>query len=271
MLNNKYKRWYDSIIEKAKDRLEVYGYHENHHIIPRSLGGTDDPENIVKLLYREHYLCHWLLCKFVEKDTYRMYFAFFKMAQKSPGQKRKVTARMYETAKKYNALGYAHRKGRIGLTMSDENKLAMSENQTGRTRMHHPETMKQKNPKREDVQQWLDQGYIMGTGRDVSGSKNPMFGKPISENARKALSEANLGRPSWNKGKASPWTSERNKANAGLPRPGKYKSYIVTFPDGHSETIHGMKRFCEEHGLSNSNICSPSGSKGFKAVAAKKS
>lgn len=57
-----YKKHYDSLIEKAKLRLIEKGiYVENHHIIPRSEGGNDNPHNLVQLTAREHFLAHWLL------------------------------------------------------------------------------------------------------------------------------------------------------------------------------------------------------------------
>jgi hypothetical protein len=37
-LENKYTKWYFSIISNAQSR-EVSGYIEKHHIIPKSLGG----------------------------------------------------------------------------------------------------------------------------------------------------------------------------------------------------------------------------------------
>ena len=57
-----YQRIYTNIVERAKSR-QLEGYCEKHHIIPRCLGGTDDEDNLVKLTYREHFLCHKLLCK----------------------------------------------------------------------------------------------------------------------------------------------------------------------------------------------------------------
>ena len=36
---------------------------ERHHIIPRSLGGLDDPDNIVSLTVREHFFAHELLLR----------------------------------------------------------------------------------------------------------------------------------------------------------------------------------------------------------------
>ena len=65
---NKYKKWYDMIIENAQNR-QIKGYKERHHIIPKCLGGSNKKENLVDLTAREHFVCHWLLTKFVS-DTF---------------------------------------------------------------------------------------------------------------------------------------------------------------------------------------------------------
>jgi hypothetical protein len=62
---NKYTKWYFNIIENAKKRLPNFEG-EIHHIIPKSLGGSNKNENLVKLLHREHYICHLLLTKMLE-------------------------------------------------------------------------------------------------------------------------------------------------------------------------------------------------------------
>jgi len=59
-LHNKYSKWYNSIIERARSR-SIEGYTESHHIIPKCIGGTNKKENLVRLTYREHRLCHLLL------------------------------------------------------------------------------------------------------------------------------------------------------------------------------------------------------------------
>jgi hypothetical protein len=59
---NKYTCWYNNITENAKSRI-IDGYTERHHILPRSLGGTNDKDNLVDLTAREHFICHWLLTK----------------------------------------------------------------------------------------------------------------------------------------------------------------------------------------------------------------
>ena len=57
-LDNKYSRWYYAIIATAQARISD-GYTENHHIIPKCLGGSNLEENLVNLTAREHFVCHW--------------------------------------------------------------------------------------------------------------------------------------------------------------------------------------------------------------------
>ena len=75
-INNKYKSWYDSIIQKANNRI-LSGYKEKHHILPRCLGGKDNKENLAILTAREHFIVHMLLCKFTTgKARIKMLYAF---------------------------------------------------------------------------------------------------------------------------------------------------------------------------------------------------
>jgi hypothetical protein len=99
---NKYKTWYYNIISRSQSR-KYDGYTENHHIIPRSLGGSDDENNIVKLTAREHVICHILLTKFTNgQDRYKMISAVWAMAnlQNQWHQRIRITSRQYEKIKK---------------------------------------------------------------------------------------------------------------------------------------------------------------------------
>jgi hypothetical protein len=59
-----YQRHYDLLITKAKSRiLSEEVYMENHHIIPKCLGGSDNNENLVRLTPEEHFVAHLLLHK----------------------------------------------------------------------------------------------------------------------------------------------------------------------------------------------------------------
>jgi hypothetical protein len=96
-----YKHIYDLIIEN-RNIYAFEGYTENHHIIPRSLGGTDEPENLIKLSAREHFLCHYLLAKIFKKETfewYKMNHAFMMMKCESLNQNRYFNSRLYEALK----------------------------------------------------------------------------------------------------------------------------------------------------------------------------
>lgn len=80
-----YKKHYDKLIEKASSRI-LLEYHESHHIVPRCIGGTDDPSNLVKLTPEEHYLAHLLLVK-IHPGNPRLASAAMMMCAKRKGNK----------------------------------------------------------------------------------------------------------------------------------------------------------------------------------------
>ena len=100
MLTNKYSKTYFAITSNAKQR-STEGYSELHHIIPQSMGGSNDKENLVELTAREHFICHWLLVKMTEgDDRSKMLYALKGMKAENKHQQRyhtKITARVYET------------------------------------------------------------------------------------------------------------------------------------------------------------------------------
>ena len=79
-IDNKYTHWYYLIIERAQSRL-ISDYTEKHHIIPKSLGGSNNSSNLVSLTAREHFICHMLLTKMVNgKQRQKMVHAWWAMA-----------------------------------------------------------------------------------------------------------------------------------------------------------------------------------------------
>ena len=71
-----YQLYYDRIINSAWKRPEpMPANREIHHIIPKSLGGSDDPSNLVALTHREHCVAHKLLTK-IYPDSPEMKRAF---------------------------------------------------------------------------------------------------------------------------------------------------------------------------------------------------
>lgn len=98
-LPNKYTEWYNAIIANAKLRtLLNTEYSEKHHIIPRSLGGDDSKENLVRLTAREHFICHLLLTKMLTGGSRaKMILALSCMTLESKNQSRhKLKSRQYD-------------------------------------------------------------------------------------------------------------------------------------------------------------------------------
>jgi hypothetical protein len=94
-LQNKYTRIYNNIIERAKSRI-ISGYAETHHIIPKSIGGTNDTSNLVRLTAREHYICHRLLPKMLTgNDQYKMLTAVWFMSKDNTQTKYRPNSRTY--------------------------------------------------------------------------------------------------------------------------------------------------------------------------------
>jgi hypothetical protein len=65
LLENKYGKWYDELINKGKERIYI-SKGENHHIYPISIYGHNN--ETVMLTYREHYVAHLLLYKMFKSE-----------------------------------------------------------------------------------------------------------------------------------------------------------------------------------------------------------
>ena len=103
-----YLNIYSSLISRAKNRT-LTGYVENHHVIPRCLGGDDSPTNLVKLTAREHFIAHLLLVK-IHPTNLKLVKAVAMMCMGQ--QERKISNRLY---------------GKIRIRFSE----AMTESQSG--------------------------------------------------------------------------------------------------------------------------------------------
>ena len=93
-----YENIYNIIILRAGARQKEQGL-ENHHIIPRSCGGSNAKDNTVFLTTREHFICHRLLVKIYKNNVlYRkkMIYALWWMAKtRNNVNGYRVTSRMY--------------------------------------------------------------------------------------------------------------------------------------------------------------------------------
>ena len=98
-----YQKIYDLIINRGVTRNLKNVYIERHHILPKSLGGTNKKDNIVELTAREHFICHFLLTKVYEVESYNWYkanHAFMMMKMNSLNHDRYFNSRLYEYFRK---------------------------------------------------------------------------------------------------------------------------------------------------------------------------
>lgn len=108
-----YEKIYNKLILTAKNRINSSSmYLEEHHIIPKSLGGQDNRNNLVSLTAREHYIAHMLLLKVAEQhndiqEYKKMLYAFNCMKWGRVNGKRsfKFNSRLYQQLKeKYSEI-----------------------------------------------------------------------------------------------------------------------------------------------------------------------
>lgn len=134
-IDNKYTRLYYMIIERAKSRT-ISSYTENHHIIPKSLGGNNSKENLVALTAREHFVCHLLLTKMTEGDAKsKMLSAVFYLTGKGSSKRNNVikSSRFYENLRKEHALSVSkQKKGCKQPPRTTETRQRLTKSKTGK-------------------------------------------------------------------------------------------------------------------------------------------
>lgn len=226
-LPNKYTTWYNNIINHATIRTlcsEIYT--ETHHILPRSLGGSNDPENLVRLTAREHYICHHLLCYMTTgKSRSKMINAFWMMINvKSKDQDRyiKINSLSYEQIRiaysnvaRKRMLGHvkspitllklsqsskrnggpsektkrAAQQARIGSVHTEESKQKMSAAKIGKPRGPMSEAHK------EAIRQSrLGHTVSEESRRKISESLRGRSGNPHTTKSKEKISKANKGK-----------------------------------------------------------------------------
>jgi len=187
-MKNKYKKWYDAIIKNAQNRT-LDSYSELHHIIPRSLGGSDNVDNLVSLTIREHFICHILLTKFTSgEDRNKMLYAVILMKGGNDKQPRYINSRLYESVK---ILFAKNRK-----TMSGEKNSFYGKKHSAETRAKMSASKKK----------------LYGNG------KHPHIGMKRSEEVKRNISLARKGQPSPKKGlPGKKWTEETRAKMAKRP------------------------------------------------------
>lgn len=177
-----YNKIYNSIIEKAKNEKRKKGcdvYYENHHIIPKCLGGTNKSSNMVLLTGREHFICHWIL-HILFPNNNKIFFAFDLMCVAKSSKRNKFTpsSRIIEYSRKEkslrmsgdnNAKYWKGKKRPDTKPLSEETKLKISNKLMGHT-VSEESKIKQKETKAKNKKRpW---NYGVKTGKLTEEQKN---------------------------------------------------------------------------------------------------
>jgi len=106
MQTNNYQQRYHKFIKSRPIRTKVkFDGCETHHILPRSLGGSNDPSNLIVLTAREHFIAHLMLIKcYKGKNKSKMVYALMKLSVANGNHHDyRLTSRRYEIIKKFFA------------------------------------------------------------------------------------------------------------------------------------------------------------------------
>jgi len=202
---SKYSIWYEQITEAAKNRTLIDGtYVEVHHIIPKSLGGTNKKENLVRLTAREHFICHWLLTKIHKNDPiayYKMINAMRIMRADNKSQHRyntKITSKVYEKIKsEYSVLQSAKVSGvnnpMYGKKQTTEAIAKIKIANTGRIQPLQ-ENINQKQAMIGRIRKPFSDEWKENLSKSRTGEKNHMYGKKQSTETKNKIREKAIGR-----------------------------------------------------------------------------
>jgi hypothetical protein len=106
------------LIERARNRVLVGDERkENHHIIPRCMGGSNDLDNRVDLTLSEHFLAHQLLVK-IYPNNLKLIFALYMM---TISKDKKI-----RNNKRFSWIKKANLQARKNFRHSKETKIKMS-------------------------------------------------------------------------------------------------------------------------------------------------
>jgi hypothetical protein len=198
-----YIKHYNQLIDRSKIRnLDVYT--ESHHIIPKCLGGRDEPSNLVELTPEEHFVAHQLLVK-IYPDNRKLLFAVRMMTISPIGKRTKN--KMYGWLKRRMAeLGHSSEtrekigKSHLGSKRSEETKIKMSLLQKERggygPKKHSEETKIKMSASRKGIPKPRSIEHQLNLTISLKGKPaTPGFsGRKHSEESKKKSADAHLSK-----------------------------------------------------------------------------
>jgi hypothetical protein len=250
-LNNKYTKWYTSIIQHRKD-VPYNGYTERHHIIPKCYVENNNKENLVRLSAREHFICHWLLTKMTDNLSLQRKFTYAlnRMTCANEKHERNYISRYYEIArKKHSEMMSGKNNPMYGSKriVSEETREKLSKSSKGRifteeTKLKISSSKKGKSRSLE-ARKSISLARLQSKNEKIRGPKHPNFGKKHSEESLEKMRNVKIGKnnPMYNKNHSE---ESKKKISEGKKIPHK----IVICPHCNKEGgWNNMKRYHMEN------------------------
>ena len=209
--DSKYTRWYYLLVEKAKFRNNLSKPFDRHHVIPKSLGGSNKKENLIKLTPREHYVAHLLLFKITSgKNRSKMAFALFRFSPR--GSNRYGNSRTYERFRKEVSSVMAGKNNPFyGRTLTEEHRRKISGKNSGMYGKSNYSIWVEEYGV-EEANSRYNKWYENKLKKLKFGSDNPAYGKPRTNEQKKNHSKrmSGLGNPRY--GKKLFWIQKEDKS-----------------------------------------------------------
>ncbi len=197
VVKNKYYKIYRALYKRAKKEnrsKKDKTYYENHHIVPRSLGGSNSKSNMVLLTAREHFLAHACLIRFLydnHNHLAKTSFAFQMMCNTQKGNpNRYINSRIYEenkprASKSRSNLYSGENHPSYGKKRSKETCTKISEKAKERykSKKNHPSYGKKRSKE-----------TCAKISEKAKGRSAPNKGIPCLEETKVKIAEANKGR-----------------------------------------------------------------------------
>lgn len=186
-----YQKIYDSIIERARNRIiEVSIYTESHHVIPKCIGGNNISDNLVNLTPEEHYIAHQLLVKIYPNENKLAYACrMMTLGNKNHSRNNKMYGWLRRRFSK--AMSQLH----TGKQVSDETKNKMREAAKLRTPVvgwkHTDETKKKMSLNHKRTKTRL--GAVLSEETKNKIRIGNLNREPVSEEFRAKMSERTKG------------------------------------------------------------------------------
>lgn len=240
-ITNKYSRIYFAIIEKARARImPKTEYREKHHIIPKSMGGSDTADNLVELTAREHFICHKLLVKMTSgPNRGKMSFALVLMSGKRGSKIYTSTRKILSEHMRNISLG------KIPVTNGEKDKVVFRGNpiprgwwpgfsektlankrgkNKGKKYITDGSTLRALKPNESIPDGWWNghsDSHRLKNSQALSGEGNPMFDKTFITNGKtnKIISVGNEVPAGWRLGKTEKIGVKKSESKKGNKNP----------------------------------------------------